>query len=300
MTMRKIMSVALFFAAVACCCVAASPKDRDWRTGRLISFKDEDWTSSSGTSPINCQPNGGCTGGGSMNWNHTTYYLVLMEGSKTYYASRTLSFAWQRSPRVTENKQVKFAMDRETLYLIDDEGREFKMYVGKKRNNGPAEQLEECRTTMYELHQANPDLPNVHAWAAGLSKSDLLNTYSYQLQCASHSIQQRDTALLSQFEVVRSEMMVARADLLTTEVPPGDTKSALSCDALISEIEKGSMKAQSDAHIRSDAHRLHECAMAEYPTSPGEWFINTAKARQFVFGEIIARQTGAAIGEQAH
>jgi len=291
----RLMLFALLFLALPC--VA---KDHAWRSGRLVSFKDESWTTSS-TTPVNCNAGGGyanCVGGQTINFGHVTYYVDIMEGSKSYYASRTLNWRWQKSPKLTENSPVKFAIERDTLFLLDDDGREFKMFVGKKRNVSPAERLEECRTTMYELHEAYSDLPKVNAWLAGLKGADLLDTYTYNLECSSKSIELGDMPLLSQFEVVRAEMLVARA---AQESPAeSQTERALSaegCDALAGKIEASPTKDMSSVEIAQASRRLYDCAMAAYKRAPTNWFLGTVRARQLLLVELVARQSGSAIGE---
>ena len=210
--MKHFVAVFLFLLTIA---VLLPGKEKGpWRTGRLSSFTWEGWTSSS-TTPVTCNAVGSlatCAGGNTVDWGHVTYSVTIVEGRDAFYAYRTLSWRWQRSPRLTENASIKFAVDRDHLTLIDDDGREFKMEIGKKRLNTPAEQLEECRNSVIELHQQFPTPDALEDELKKLSGPDLYNTFISNLQCSNVSMELQDFGLVTQFEAIRLAMLTARTD----------------------------------------------------------------------------------------
>jgi hypothetical protein len=115
-------------------------------------------------------------------------------------------------PRLTENASIKFAVDRNQLTLIDDDGRDFKMEIGKKRLNTPAEQLEECRNSVIDPHQQFPTPDALGDGLKQLSGSDLYDTLISNLQCSNVSMELQDFGLETQFEAIRLAMLIARTD----------------------------------------------------------------------------------------
>ena len=193
---------------------------------------------------------------------------------------------------------MKFAIDGDMLILVDDDGHEFKMHVGKRRNNTITERVEECRSTVQEIHQAYPDLPQLNTWLASLAGPELLNIHSHNLGCSADCMQVRDMALLSQLEVIRAEMLVAR----TAKDRPGQQQVSQEvavdgCKALVSAVEGGPIKDMAQGQLADSARRLYDCAMDEYKHDENKWFLPTARAREKLLVEVLARQTGAPIGE---
>lgn len=130
------------FAMLICFAVLGSPSvlyahksAPEWKSAKLVSFGVEHWTSESGA-----QTNGHWDGNGNYSsttteteWGHNTYHVVLDDGRMLYFAERTLSFRWQRDPDFTENAVVRFSLEGDRLSVIDDNGREFKMRLVKRR-----------------------------------------------------------------------------------------------------------------------------------------------------------------------
>lgn len=244
--------------------------------------------------PVNCSSSGGqstCTGGNTLEFGHETTDITITADGKTYFASRTINWRWQRSPRLTENSRVKFALEKDTLYLLDDDGREFKMSVGKRRNESPADRLEECRTTMAEFHAAYPGLEAVNAWASALSPADLLESYTYDTGCAAQSIELRDMPMVSQFEIVRAEILLARA-AKDAQLPDGESHISLEeCGNVSAKVEGLIPKDIPAPELSQLAKNLYVCALDEFKSNPSTWFLTTAKARAALLTEVIHRQT---------
>lgn len=113
----------------------AKEKPREWRTGKLVSADKEHWTSHSGsTTTGHVDDNGNVQASTSEStWGHNTYTVAIDDGEYLYFCSRTLSLRWQHDPKFTENANVKWAIEKNDVYIVDDTGREFKMELVKRR-----------------------------------------------------------------------------------------------------------------------------------------------------------------------
>jgi hypothetical protein len=115
--------------------MSAREHPREWKDGRVVSFSKEHWVSS-GRGHTTGQVNENGTFDASTSetkWGHNTYYLTLDDGFTLYFAERTLSWRWQHDPMFTENAPVKWALEKRTLILQTEDGKEFKMRLVKKR-----------------------------------------------------------------------------------------------------------------------------------------------------------------------
>jgi hypothetical protein len=103
-------------------CVPAFAADRQWNTGTLLSYDQQTFTTYS-------QQKG--TG---RETPHTTYSVQIDAGDRIYFAERTLNYAWQKFPKVTENGPISWALkgDKE-IVLRDDKGKEFTVTILKTR-----------------------------------------------------------------------------------------------------------------------------------------------------------------------
>lgn len=141
--MKSTISSAFVLMLVAIVLCDAAEKPRQWQLGILRGIGSESWTSTS-TAPVSCTTGVGCSGGQTSSWGHETFTLQISDGEQTYVAGRTLSWRWQHDPKVTENSLMKFAVEKDQLILLGDDGREFKTHITKKRINTVADQVQEC------------------------------------------------------------------------------------------------------------------------------------------------------------
>jgi len=114
---------------------AAEKRPREWRTGKLLSADKKHWFSHSGSATTgHVDENGNLNASTSdSTWGHNTYAVAIDDGEYIYFCSRTLSFRWQHDPNFTENAEVKWAIEKRDVYIVDDTGREFKMELVKRR-----------------------------------------------------------------------------------------------------------------------------------------------------------------------
>jgi hypothetical protein len=134
--MKQVLLLALILTSVI---LLASDKQREWRTGKLLTADKQHWVSHSGSSTTGqIDANGNLHANTSEStWGHNTYSVAIDDGEYIYICERTLSLRWQHDPRFTENADVKWALEKDTVYVIDDTGREFKMKLQKRRKKTP-------------------------------------------------------------------------------------------------------------------------------------------------------------------
>lgn len=89
-------------------------KQREWHTGKLVSMTQTHTD---------------------INNSTTINHVEIDAGDVTYFADQFMKFAWNHSPKLTENSEVKWAVDNNDFYLIDEAGKEFKLKLIKKRKN---------------------------------------------------------------------------------------------------------------------------------------------------------------------
>lgn len=117
-TMKRGVAVILF----ASFCLPAFAADSNWNSGVLLSYDQQ-------TFMVNHTNKG--TGGDVPN---TTYRIQIDSGDRIYFVERTLSFAWQKFPRVTENGPVKWKLKgSKEMVIRDDAGKEFTVTITKTR-----------------------------------------------------------------------------------------------------------------------------------------------------------------------
>ena len=138
--MKRIVVAVLLCSSLA---VAGDKNSADWKTGKLLSFGREHWTSHSGsTTNGQVDPYGNVHASTQDDsWGHVTFYAAVDDGEFTYFAERTLSFRWQHEPVLTENADIKWKLETDNFTILDERGKEFKMKLDKKRkDDAPAQQ----------------------------------------------------------------------------------------------------------------------------------------------------------------
>ena len=56
---------------------------------------------------------------------------MIDAGDKVYVISRVLKYAWNREANVTVNAPVKFAIEGQAMFSLDDDDREYKAKIVK-------------------------------------------------------------------------------------------------------------------------------------------------------------------------
>jgi hypothetical protein len=112
-------------------------KQRDWQTGTLRdSSRSRYFAGSVGHANTNGNI-GDSTYTGNTNSSETAIYRVYqnyeIEGDQyVYLAQEHIKWRWSKSADVAVNEKVKYAVEKRTLIVIDDEGKEHKMEIVKR------------------------------------------------------------------------------------------------------------------------------------------------------------------------
>src|SRR6266571_4895150 len=120
--MKWIVVVVLLCSSFA---IAGDKNKPDWKTGKLLSFNREGWTSHGGsttTGQIDPYGNVHATTQQSS-WNHDTYYVAVDDGEFTYFAERTLSFRWQHDLSSPKTRTSSGSSKRTTLLSLTSAAR---------------------------------------------------------------------------------------------------------------------------------------------------------------------------------
>ncbi len=73
------------------------------------------------------------TGASTNETGHTTYSLQIDGGDRIYFVERTLNFAWQKFPTLTENGSIDWRLKRKDMVIRDDNGKEFTVTIVETR-----------------------------------------------------------------------------------------------------------------------------------------------------------------------
>ena len=64
--------------------------------------------------------------------DYDTFQVYTIQGdSKTYVARERLNFPWSKPANVSVGEKVKYAVDKNKLYLLDDDGKQHKAGISK-------------------------------------------------------------------------------------------------------------------------------------------------------------------------
>jgi hypothetical protein len=112
----------------------ADKKDRDWKIGKLLDTDSARFTTSGGSNTQGRINSDGTYSSSTSNatWNHKKFVFVIQGDEYTYVVSHVLSFRWSKEVHLTVNGPVKYAVEKDNFYLMDEKDREFKMKIEKK------------------------------------------------------------------------------------------------------------------------------------------------------------------------
>lgn len=114
--------------------VTAFAKDHAWREGKLLDTTREHYTTY-GSSRVTGEVNryGEFEGRSTQSsWGHDRYTFAVEDERYVYVLSTVLSWRWSKEAKVTVNAPIKFALEGDKAYILDDAGREHKLRMEKK------------------------------------------------------------------------------------------------------------------------------------------------------------------------
>ena len=129
----------------------SAERTRDWQTGKVLDSQRSRYfagTVGNANTTGSAQANGNYgTYNGNTNSSETAVYRVfetfLIEGeTHAYLAQERLKWRWSKAANVTVNAQVKFAVAKRKLFVMDEDGKEHEMEIVKKVLRQPSSGLE--------------------------------------------------------------------------------------------------------------------------------------------------------------
>jgi len=132
--MKHRYSIALIAILSISTLAFAGKKERQWKTGKLVDSANETFTRHGGTNTQgHVNSDGTYTAGTSqVSWEHEKFIFTIRGDDMIYVVSHVISFRWSKKVELTVNGPVKYAVEKRDFYLVDENGREFKMKIEKK------------------------------------------------------------------------------------------------------------------------------------------------------------------------
>jgi hypothetical protein len=119
----------------------AAKHERNWQNGTLLDAQKSrvylgTYSSTNTYGNANVYGDSATYNSNSSTSRQARYGLEEVEvvdgGDKIYVISRLLRYRWNKEANVTVNAPVKFAIEGNHIYLLDDDGREHKAKIIKK------------------------------------------------------------------------------------------------------------------------------------------------------------------------
>ncbi len=285
--MKNILLSAFVLMLVTTVLCHAAEKPRQWQLGLLRGMGSESWTSTS-TAPVTCTTGVGCSGGQTSSWGHETLTFQISDGEQTYVAGRTLSWRWQHDPKVTENGLMKFAVEKDQLIFLGDDGREFKTHITKKRINTVADQIQECSLITEVLSQR----------LSGFKNSDLILVLGRYASCGSVGVNAANVPLVQGVERSVSSLLSEEQARITkkdavSDLSVTDSVAPDSCTHLGSQCsDKKTLASMPDKNLFVLFRQAQGCIAAQLSGSTGLPEPATSRAQLDLAVEGVSRLTG--------
>lgn len=127
------------------CLAGAAEQNRKWQEGKLVSMektKELEGMVTNSNTEGKVKPNGKTDkysehSTSMQTANYDDYMIYVIDaGEFTYTAKQKLNFPWSKSANLSVGDSFKFAVQRDKIYLLDDDGKEFSAKVVKKAMKG--------------------------------------------------------------------------------------------------------------------------------------------------------------------
>jgi len=136
--LRKIVALPLLLLLAVPAFAATTA--RDWHTGMLMETEQErvpSGTISHSNADVSAKDKGDKTQYSGTKTTTTTqdydtFQIYTVEGgNRIYTAKEQLLFPWSKPANVTVGEKVKYVIDKNRMYLLDDDGKEHKAKITK-------------------------------------------------------------------------------------------------------------------------------------------------------------------------
>jgi len=130
------IGVPLFFAAG----LIAADTARDWQSGTLVETEKEEvrqGSTKTTNSEIKSKNKGSKTGYEETSRSTTTenydhFQVYTIQGERTMFVAREkLLFPWSKPASVTVGAKLKFAVEKNTMYILGEDGKQHKAGIRK-------------------------------------------------------------------------------------------------------------------------------------------------------------------------
>ena len=122
--MRRLLFVVLLLVV---CSPSVLAKDRAWTTGTLVNADTERDTRTVGIPPTIV------TGPKAVTMRNDVTFYTIDDGKYLWVVSRRMTKKDDQPLKLTIDAPVKFAIEKKTCYLLDEQGEEHKLAVERKR-----------------------------------------------------------------------------------------------------------------------------------------------------------------------
>lgn len=142
--MRRHVRFFLLFSFAAAL-VFAADKVRNWQTGMLVETEKQQVKQGSMTTSnadYDMKKKGDKTELSGNSTSRTTddydtfQVYTIKAGGTTYVAREKLLFPWSKPASVTVGAELKYAVERNTLYLLGDDGKQHKASISRASVSG--------------------------------------------------------------------------------------------------------------------------------------------------------------------
>jgi hypothetical protein len=143
MTPRHVFLATLTMLVVALC-ASAKDKKRDWQTGKVLdSDRTSRYVGNVGNASATATTYGGtaeASGTSSSTAVYRVHQVYAIElGDRIYIAREVLRWRWSKPANLTVNAPIRVAIEKNKLYILDEDGKEHEATIQKKILKPPEE-----------------------------------------------------------------------------------------------------------------------------------------------------------------
>ena len=126
---KRILYVAILTSLAAILSLGATDKKREWQEGKLIDISTEPYTYG-----------GMASGTGSVHQGERITYRI--DGEKYIYVAAHTHRRNDKALPLTVNDKIKFAVEKDKVYILDEDGKEHELKFVKKTLKDTAKDTE--------------------------------------------------------------------------------------------------------------------------------------------------------------
>jgi hypothetical protein len=138
--MKSTLFSACSALAIICVCAFSAENSREWKSGTLLETEKQqvrtgatETANSDGTiKDKGKKADYSQTTTSTTTDNYDKFQVYTIQGeTRTYIARERLLFPWSKPANVTVGEKLKYAVQKNTLFLLDDDGKQHKASISK-------------------------------------------------------------------------------------------------------------------------------------------------------------------------